>query len=194
LEWYAAKKLFDMQGVHALMVSARPGEVAHLAGVLKDFCDERSLLLQSNVEVRETLDRQMSGMLGLIWILLSLVFVVASLGIVNTLTMNVLEQTRELGVLRAIGMRRLQVGKLIVAQAVALAMISLAPGVLAGIGLAYLINLSTLPLTGQPVPFHLDIGQVAGCFGTALAITILAALLPARRAVRLQVIQALQYE
>lgn len=194
MDWNTAKKLFDVQGVHALMVSAQPGKVADLANTLKTFCDERSLLLQSNAEVRDTLDRQMAGLLGLIWVLLSLVFVVASLGIVNTLTMNVLEQTRELGVLRAIGMRRVQVAKLVLAQALALVLISLPPGALAGVGLAYLINLSTYPLTGQPVPFHLDLIQIAGCFAAALAITILAALLPARRAVRLRVIQALQYE
>ncbi len=194
MEWYQAKRFFDLKGVHALLVSARPGEAAALAETLKAFCGPRSLLVQSNLEVRRTFDQQMSGLLGFIWILLSLVFVVASLGVVNTLTMNVLDQTRELGVLRAIGMKRFQVGKLVVAQALALGVISLVPGALAGMVLAFLINLSTYPLTGQPVPFHLDWWQVAGCLGGAIVIATLAALVPARRAARLRVIQALQYE
>ncbi len=194
MEWYTAKRFFDLKGVHALLVSARPGETAALAETLKAFCGARSLLYQSNLEVRRTFDQQMSGLLGFIWILLSLVFVVASLGVVNTLTMNVLDQTRELGVLRAIGMKRSQVGKLVLAQALALGTISLVPGALGGILLAFLVNLSTYPLTGQPVPFHLDGWQTAGCLGGALVIATLAALVPARRAARLAVIQALQYE
>jgi len=110
------------------------------------------------------------------------------------LTMNVLEQTRELGVLRAIGMKRRQIAKMILAQALALAIISLIPGTLAGIGLAYLTNLSTYPVTGQRVPLHLEASLVLGCFGLALVIAVSAAFFPARRAVRLQVIEALQYE
>jgi len=194
LDWNAAKKYFDLQGVHAILITAQMGKTRALAETLQNFCREKSLLLQSNLEVRETLDQQLAGFLGIIWILLSLVFVVASLGIVNTLTMNVLEQTRELGVLRAIGMKRRQIAKMILAQALALAIISLIPGTLAGIGLAYLTNLSTYPVTGQRVPLHLEASFVLGCFGLALVIAVSAAFFPARRAVRLQVIEALQYE
>ena len=49
-------------------------------------------------------------MIGFLWLLLALVFVVASLGIVNTLTMNVMEQTREIAVLRSVALSRGQVG------------------------------------------------------------------------------------
>jgi putative ABC transport system permease protein len=194
LEWDRARELFDMAGVHTFLITARPGKAAAVEPALKAFCDRRGFLFQSNVEVRDMLDRQMAGFLGFVWVLMALVFVVASLGIVNTLTMNVLEQTRELGALRAMGMKQGQVRKMVLSQALALGVISLVPGVVGGIGLAVMINVTTYPLMGQPVPFHLDAWLVAGCFVAALAIALLAALVPARRAARLKVIEALQYE
>jgi putative ABC transport system permease protein len=108
--------------------------------------------------------------------------------------MNVLEQTRELGVLRAIGLKRGQVGKLVLSQALAVGVISLLPGVLLGLVAAYLQNLVTYPLQGHPVPFQINLPFLSGCCIVALACTVLAAFLPARRAARLQVIRALQYE
>jgi putative ABC transport system permease protein len=194
MDWHVAQKLFEINGVHAILVNANKGAKDNLKAALTSFCDQRGLLLQSNDEVHRTLGKQLEGFLGFLWVLLSLVFVVASLGVVNTLTMNVLEQTREFGVLRAIGMKRMQVAKLIVTQALALGVISLLPGVLAGIMLAYLVNLVTYPLIGHPVPFELSPWHIGGCFLIALTIAVAAALLPARRAARLQVVEALQYE
>jgi putative ABC transport system permease protein len=135
-----------------------------------------------------------SGVVGFYWALLALVLVVASLGIVNTLTMNVLEQTRELGVLRAIAFTRGQVRRMVLAQAVALGVISLVPGIGLGIGLAYLMNLATHPVIGQRVAFRLDGWFVVCCGVATLVIALLAAFFPARRAARLRIIQALQYE
>jgi putative ABC transport system permease protein len=194
LEWEQARKLFRQQGAHAFNITARPGEARHLEGPLKAYCERHRYLFQSKADLRAMFDQQSAGFLGFLWALVALVFVVASLGIVNTLTMNVLEQTRDLGALRAIGMKRGQVRKMIVAQALALGLISLVPGVVGGIGLAYLINLSTYPLMGVPIAFRLDSSLVVGCFVVALAVTVLAALVPARRAARLRVIEALQYE
>jgi putative ABC transport system permease protein len=194
IEWNTAARLFDVPGVHAYLITARPGQVEALAPILKDYCARHHYILQSRADFHTSFDRQIAGFQGFVWALVALVFVVASLGIVNTLTMNVLEQTRTLGTLRAIGMKRGQVRKMILAEALALAVIGLAPGVLGGIGLAVLMNLATHALVGQPVAFHLDPWLIAGCFLTALVIVVLAAHFPARRAARLQVIRALQYE
>jgi len=194
IEWSTAAKLFDLPGVHAYMVTARPGQAEALAPLLQAYSARRSLLLQSRADFRAAFDRQTGGFLGFVWALIALVFVVASLGIMNTLTLTVLEQTRELGTLRAVGMKRRQVRKLILAQALALGLISLVPGLVGGIGLAVMISVATYPLTGQSVAFHLDPWLIGGCFLVALAIVALAAHFPARRAVRLRVIEALQYE
>jgi putative ABC transport system permease protein len=194
LDWNTGKDLFALRGVHVFGIAAHNAGDAGLADRLQAFCNQNGLRLQSQAEFRKVLDDAVSAVLGSIWMLIVLVFVVASLGVVNTLTMNVLEQTRAIGILRAVAMKRGQVRKMILAQALALGIISMVPGALIGIGLAYLMKLATSVVLGHSVQFHLDLSLVLGCFGVGLVIAILAGLLPARRAARLQVIQALQYE
>jgi putative ABC transport system permease protein len=194
LEWDVARQLFDTRGAHALTITAQPGQADALRPVLRAFCAGRHYLFESNAEMRSHFDRQTRDFRALIWALVALVFVVAALGVVNTLTMNVLEQTRELGALRAIGMRRGQVARTVLAQALGLGLVSLAPGTAAGLGLAYLMHVSTYPIMGQVVPFRLDPVLAAGCFVVALAVAAAAGYVPARRAARLRPVEALQYE
>ena len=93
----------------------------------------------------------MAGVVGALWGMVVLLLLVAAFGVANTLTMNVLEQTRELGLLRIIAMTRDQVRKTIFAQALMIGLLALIPGIIAGFGIAYLINLATLPVIGHPV-------------------------------------------
>lgn len=194
LNWQRVNEWFDVPGVHAFGLTVRPGHAAALEPQVRAFCDEHDLWCQSNAELRAFIDRAVDGVTGFFWVLVVLVFVVASLGMVNTLTMNVLEQTREIGVLRAVAMQRRQVSKMIFAQALQLAVLSLVPGVLFGIGMAYLMNLATRPTIGHDVAFHVDAAVVLGCLLVGLCVALLAAAWPARRAARLRVIEALQYE
>jgi putative ABC transport system permease protein len=150
--------------------------------------------MPSNAELRREIDAAVAAVVGFMWVLIALVFVIASMGIVNTLTMNVQEQTRELGVLRAVGMKRGQVRKLIVAQAVALGVLSVLPGVAGGVLVAWAMYAATYPLSGHQPVFALHPTFIAGCAVVALVVAVLASFLPARRAARLQVIQALHYE
>jgi putative ABC transport system permease protein len=176
------------------MVAAKPGRAAALGTELKAMAARDGLLLQSLSELKTFIDGMLRGVLGILWLLMGMIFVVASLGIVNTLTMNVLEQTRELGLLRAVAMTRGDVRLMILAQALTVGVISLIPGTVAGIGMAYLSNRATYALLGSRVEFRVDPGLVVGCFVVALLIAVAAAYLPARRAARLPVVQALQYE
>ena len=73
-------------------------------------------------------------------------------------------------------------------------MVSLIPGLTAGLVLAVLMNLATEPIIGQRVPLRLDLVYLGVCAGAALLVAVLAGLLPARRAARLPVIEALHYE
>ncbi len=136
----------------------------------------------------------MAGVLGSFWVLLAMVFVVASLGITNCLTMNVLEQTRELGILRAVAMKRRQISKMIVAQALAIGVISALPGVLLGMLLGYAVMHASYAVVGMQIPYVLEPALLLGCVGMALVVAVLASLPPARRAGQLTIIRALQYE
>jgi putative ABC transport system permease protein len=194
MEWNTAKRLFKMEGVHLFDVTAQPGKAAVAGDNLRSFCQDKHLVIQSRAEMRSYIDQAVTRIIGLVWALFALVFIVASLAVVNTLTMNVLEQTRELGILRAVGLRRRLIRRLVLAHALTIAVVSLVPGTIIGLGLAYVLNMVSRRLFAQAVAFQIDFFLVASCWTVVTVVTVIAALLPGRRAARLRVVQALQYE
>jgi putative ABC transport system permease protein len=191
LEWETARKLLDLPGVHVFLVSDRSGAGVKVSN-LRGFCERHHLLLQSNADLRSLIEGMLSRVSGALWGLMVLAFAVASLGIVNTLTMNVHDQSREFAVLRALGLKRGQVCKIVIAQAALLAGLSLLPGALAGAGMAYAIHRAGAAWTGSQAPFEMDFLLLCGACALAVAIAVVAALPPARQAVRLPVATAIQ--
>ena len=189
-----AAQWMNFKGVDVFMIGVEKKDYEAASARLTEFCNREHLLLQSQSDFRKMIDGMMSGVVGFLWLLMALVFVVASLGVVNTLTMNAMEQTRDFGVLRAIGMWRRQVRKMVLAEAIAMALISVVPGIPLGIALAYLINVSTYPIVGHPVEFHVEGMFVAFCAVAAFLISVISAILPARCAAALAIVRALQYE
>ena len=138
------------------------------------------------------IDNQLSGLttlLNLLYVLLSLSIVVSLFGIVNTLVLTVFERTRELGMLRAVGMSRRQVRRMIRHESVITALLGAAFGIPLGILLAALIG-ATINFGTFTVP----IGTLVVFVIAAIIAGLIAAIWPARRAGRLNVLQALQYE
>ena len=123
--------------------------------------------------------------------LLGLSVVISLFGIVNTLVLTVFERTRELGMLRAVGMTRRQVRRMIRHESVVTALIGAALGIALGFFLAALV---TRALASQGVVFAVPWGQVGIFVVAAVVVGILAAILPARRAARIDVLRAIQYE
>jgi putative ABC transport system permease protein len=194
MEGQTGRRLLGIEDVHTYIVNAVPGAQAKVKEKLKSLCEESGLLLQSFADLRRRIDNLMKGVVASLWGLLALGFIVGSFGIANTLTMNVLEQTRELALLRVVAMTRWQVRKTILAQAVIIGFIGLTLGVAGGIIGSYVSNLCALPLLGHAVEFTLHPSLLAVCFATGLVVIIAAAWLPAERAARLQLLIALQYE
>jgi putative ABC transport system permease protein len=129
--------------------------------------------------------------LNLFYVLLALSVVVSLFGIVNTLVLAVYERTRELGMLRVVGMTRRQVRRMIRHESVVTALIGAGIGIPLGIAFGALAIRS---LAEFGAGFALPVGQLALFAGIAVLAGMLAAILPARRASRLNVLQALQYE
>src|SRR5262249_9411656 len=117
-----------------------------------------------------------------------------ALGVVNTLTMNVLDQVRELGMLRAIGMQRRQIIESVLGQAAAIGFWGVFGGAASGIILARMINICLGTMFGHYVPFSLRPTFVAALIAFALIVVLLAALVPARRAAQLNPIVAMRTE
>jgi putative ABC transport system permease protein len=189
-----AERLLNVAGYDAYFVKASNDALDSVGAALRKICKDNGLLLQTFADVSRMIDGMMAGVVGCLYVLLALGFVVAAFGIANTLTMNVLEQTRELGLLRIVAMTKRQVRRMILAQAAIMGVIGLAPGVVAGVGVAWLINAAAAPGLGHPVEFQFRPDFLAVCFVIALLIVMIAAWFPAARAARLELIRALQYE
>ncbi len=177
VEWQAARQLFDLAGVHVFLVTAKPGSAA--AGRLRDFCTRRHLLLKSNAELHALVDRSAAGAAASIWALVALVFVIAALGVVNTLTMNFAEQAPQFALLRALGLKRGQLCRFVLAQAAWLGGASLLPGVLGGLALA--IGIDRFGAAGAPGMLRPNPLPLLVCCALALAVPLVAAIMPAVR-------------
>ncbi len=114
------------------------------------------------------------------------------IAMLNTLAINVLERTREIGMLRAVGATRKQVRTMVLAEALLLAGVGTALGILAGMYLGFVIvqGLSTL----FPMTYSFPYYGILAAIAIGLLFGALAAYIPARQAARLQVVEALRYE
>jgi putative ABC transport system permease protein len=189
-----AEKLLALDGYDAFVVRAPRENHASVREQLQKICDDHGVLLHSYAEVTGVIDGMVKGIDGFLWGLVVLIFIVASFGIVNTLTMSVLEQTRELGLLRIVAMTKRQVRSTIIIQSLIMSLVGFAPGIAAGVGFAYIINLAMPAALGHPIEFGFHPWLLLVTLLSALAVTSMAAWIPARRAANLDLVTALHYE
>jgi putative ABC transport system permease protein len=189
-----ARRLFGMRSADILLVTAKPGQAAALRESLEAIVADHAMILRSFGEVQQFVDRIVGGVVNSLWAILGLGFLVGSLGVANTVTMNVLEKKRTLGLLRAVGMTRGQVTRMVVLESVLLGAAGCLIGLAAGIVTALFIQLASQPLLGHPIEVTFRPAVVAANLAAALVVTALAAWLPARKAVRLDLLEAISSE
>ena len=131
----------------------------------------------------------LKSVLNVLYVLLALSVLVSLFGIVNTLVLTVFERTRELGMLRAIGMTRRQVRRMIRHESVITSVIGAVIGIVLGVILAALL-ISRV----KEIDFFMPWGQLAIFLILSIVVGIVAAIFPARRAAKLDPLRALQYE
>lgn len=127
------------------------------------------------------------------YVVLAVLALPSLIAILNTLAISVIERTREIGMLRAIGALRQQISRMIVAESLLLASIGTAFGLLAGLYLAYVMAMG-LGASGFPVTFSFPFTGIVAGTAIGLIFGVLAALIPARQAASLEITQALRYE
>jgi putative ABC transport system permease protein len=188
-------RLFTQQLDAFVMVKAAPG--ADTDAVRTDIVaalqqDYPNIDVQDQVEYRKKQAMFVNQLLGLVQALLAMAILIALFGIVNTLGLSIFERRRELGLLRAVGMSRLQVRRMIRWEAVIISVFGALLGVVIGIFFGWALQQA---LVAEGVTeFRLPLPQLVLYLVLAGVAGVLAAIGPARRAAKLNVLQSIAYE
>ncbi len=162
--------------------------------VMDDLGDEYQLIVESNEAIKERALSLMGQAFSMFDVLGIMAVLVAALGIVNTLSMSVLERTREIGMLRSIGMTRLQMVGMILAESGLLGVIGGLLGLGFGAALTWIFIQAMGAMSGYSLEFVLPTRAIWLAVAVALGMSQLAALIPAVRAARIPVLKAIQHE
>jgi putative ABC transport system permease protein len=163
-----------------------PANTARLQAALRSFPDAK---LQTEAQFKHNQEQGLTLLLNLLYVLLSLSIVISLFGIVNTLVLTVFERTRELGMLRAVGMTRRQVRRMIRQESVITALLGATIAIPLGIALAVMVGVA-IGYSAVTIPW----GSIVVFVIASVIAGLIAAIFPARRAARLNVLEALQYE
>jgi putative ABC transport system permease protein len=166
---------------------------AELGTKLDDLVEDLpTVTVQDQEEFTESQRAQVDQLLYLIYGLLGLAIVIAVLGIINTLALSVIERTREVGLLRAVGLSRRQLRRMVRLEAIAIAVLGAVLGVVMGLVFGFVLQravadqgITDLAIPGWSLAIFVVLAGVVG---------VLAAVLPARRAAKLNVLRAITTE
>jgi putative ABC transport system permease protein len=159
---------------------------------LQATADSSNLEIRDQSEFKDEQRKQVNQLLSFIFVLLALAVLIAALGIVNTLALSVIERTREIGLLRAVGMGRRQVRRMVRLESVVIAVFGTILGLVLGVALgsALVTALNGEGIDELVVPY----GQLVIYLVVGALIGVLAAVWPARRASRLDILGAITTE
>jgi putative ABC transport system permease protein len=189
--WNDATAL-GVAGADAFAIRFAPDAPAGARDTLREVATTYALDFVTLDRIRGAIDDALGRIFGLFDALAAVAVVIAALGIVNTLTMNVVERVREIGILRAAGMTRRQVWRSVVVEAGILGL----AGALLGIALGLIVGAVMVILPGGRLDVAAGIPwQVVGLtMVLGVSVAMLAAAYPARLAARLPIVQAVQFD
>lgn len=178
-----------------LMVNLKAGadRNAALAAINQVLQDYPQFSARLTGEYRDMIINLSVSALGGMYVLGLLILIPATLGLLNTLTINVMERTREIGVVRAVGGSRAQVRRMVLAEALLLGLFGAATGVIAGVAASYGF-IAAFSSFGWKMPYQFPLFGIIAAVILAVLLALGSSILPARNAARLDIIRALQYE
>lgn len=151
--------------------------------------------IYTNTEYRKWVLDLIDGFFVINYMQTAVAVVIAALGIVNTLIISVTERRREIGVLRAVGGLRRQIGRMVLLEATIMAIVGVISGTLAGMmNTLFLVRTAASMVGGFTLPFHFPISLIIIALPLTILVSLLAAWWPARKAVNLNVVDAIGYE
>jgi putative ABC transport system permease protein len=194
--WETMRRDFDITDANTLLIKIQPGsEIPEVQERIEtQYGNRYNLTLESNVSVREQALGLMDQAFRMFDVMALISIVVGSLGVVNTLTMSVIERTREIGMLRAIGTTRGQIIRMVLAESGLMGVIGGVLGIATGMILARILFIGMNTMSGYQLTFQLPPEGVLVSLVIALVISQFAAISPARRAAKVRILEAVQYE
>lgn len=186
------------RSVQIVAASADQTEQSNLGRALEEHLKKNNLRVQ-NVDItweqKERIRSQFDILTMFLLIMAVLLAVVGALGLMGTMGINVLERTREIGVMRAIGASSLEIGKIFVVEALCIGILSWLLGAILALPVAAVLSYQVGMLFLQsPLAFTFSLLGVGIWLGLSVILSVLASLLPARNAARLSVREVLSYE
>jgi putative ABC transport system permease protein len=178
-----------------LAVKAAPGAdreavEGEISRVLRRY---PQLTLYSNAEWKEQVESDFNRQYVFFYAIMGVSVAVSAFGVVNTLSMSVFERTREIGILRAIGTTRMQVGRIVIDEGVVISLIGCLVGIAVGSLLGYLFVRGSSAGGFEVAFYYPKVPAIAALF-SALLIGVFAGFLPARSAAKTNIVEAVQYE
>jgi putative ABC transport system permease protein len=174
----------------AILVKTTRASAAQQAALKSALAAYPQLSVETGAQFKADQKKQINSFLAIVYVLLALSIIIALIGVINTLALSVLERTHEIGLLRAVGMYRRQVRRMIRAEAVVVSLIGAVLGLALGIGLGATIvhAASSSGIDELAIPWRTIIVVLvaAAIFG------VFAAVFPARRAAKLDVLTAVK--
>ncbi|TAK31785.1 MAG: ABC transporter permease [Chloroflexota bacterium] len=162
--------------------------------IVKGFGSELGLIVQTNQEFRGVLRGMVDQVSGLTYGMQLIALIVALLGIANTLFVAVLDRTREIGTLRALGATRSQLSWLIVIEAALIGLIGSLMGIAAGIVDSVLLVIGSVATAGWTIHYSFPLASILSALVLALLVALAAGYYPSRRAAAINVVEAMSYE
>lgn len=189
------KTLSELSGdqpVAMAFIRAEPGQADQVGRRIEQALDGYTgIELMAGNFVGDIIGQVFDFLIGAVNALLGMSVVVALVGIVNTMTLAIFERRRELGMVRALGMTRQQVGRTIRLEAVLIGLLGTLVGIGAGVLLSWAV-VSSIPEVEIGLSFNW--ARVGLIFLVGVLVGVLASLLPARRATRLDMLEAMRTE
>lgn len=178
-----------------IMLNLEPGVDQHAAfarveEILKDY---PQFTARITGEYREEMKEIMDQAFVLFYGMAILILIPSALGLLNTLTINVLERTREIGIIRAVGGSRGQVRRVVTAEALLLGLLGAAVGIVVGVAISY-GSIGSFSIVGWQMTYTFPVLGIIASVIVGVLLALVSSILPARNAARLDIIRALQYE
>jgi putative ABC transport system permease protein len=194
--WQDMERHFRLRDANTLLVKVTGG---YTPDAVRDEIDARygdseRLVIESNQSLLGRISNLMQQAFRMFDVLALIAMLVGFMGITNTLTMNVMERTQEIGMLRSVGMTRTQVMRMILSEAALMGLIGGLMGLVFGVLLSRLFLTAMTSMSGYRLTYVLPPDRIAMAVLIALLTSQAAALLPTVRAARIRILEAVHYE